>query len=161
MRKLIGIVALSCIAVAAQAQTYFFGSNMDGTQEVPSASTMAFGRAALRVVVDSNGATYYEGMIRVRALSAAPTAFHIHVGNAGANGSVLVNLSGNFNIVQDAGGGNYNLYVRGQIVDITAGGNFYTRADIVQRMRNSGMYFNVHTSTFPGGEIRGQVVENN
>jgi len=161
MRKLIGIIALSCVAVAANAQTYFFGASLDTAQEVanPPVTTSAFGAGGIRVVVDTNGRIYYEGMVRVRMLSSAPTVFHIHLAERGVNGGVAVGFDMNFNVIQDLGGGNYNIYVRGQIVDRTVNGTPFTRLQIVEEMRAGRAYFNIHNATYPGGEIRGQIAE--
>ena len=111
---------------------------LSDTQEVPPSGTGASGRAVVRLDtntgrVDVNGS--YHG------LSSNQTLAHIHgPAPVGVNAGILVTLTGN-------GGTNGSFSGSGtltpeQVADMEAGLH----------------YINIHTMTFPSGEIRGQVV---
>ena len=71
-----------------------------------------------------------------------PHMFHIHVGEAGTNGGIVVNFftGGVDSVVPDTG-----------CVDID-------RSLATEILRNpEGYYFNVHNEEFPAGAIRGQL----
>ena len=72
-----------------------------------------------------------------------PTAAHIHFGNAGTNGDIVVSLT--------TPGPTGNRGRSSGCRTITAG--------LLDRIRNtpSRYYVNVHTGNFPGGALRGQL----
>jgi hypothetical protein len=90
------------------------------------------------------------------------TQAHIHCGEAGVNGPVVVFL---FGFV--AGGTTVNGPIaEGTITSAniiarpdspSCSGGLATFDDLVERMRSGGAYVNAHTPTYPGGEIRGQI----
>ena len=71
-----------------------------------------------------------------------PTAAHIHKGNAGTNGAIVVNLS-------PPSAGNPG----------ASSGCVSVPASTLTQIQNdpSGFYVNVHNSEFPNGAIRGQL----
>ncbi len=84
---------------------------------------------------------------------------HIHCGEAGANGPIVVWLAGN-------PGGGRAWDVDGKWIDNAS----FTDADVVpgtgcgdnlaaliETLRDEGAYVNVHTLANPGGEVRGQI----
>ncbi|HRP62169.1 MAG TPA: CHRD domain-containing protein [Phycisphaerales bacterium] len=126
------MTALACSA-AAHADVYTLVAELRGGQEVPPVSTTARGSGRFIVDTDAKTVTYY---INFRGLSSTETAAHIHgVADPGVNAGIKHNLgTGN----PKAGVWNYN---PADEADILAG----------------RMYVNVHTTNFPGGEIRGQI----
>jgi hypothetical protein len=66
-----------------------------------------------------------------------PTVLHLHKGEVGASGPVNVTLA--------AAGGTTDAFTAQQETDLFAG----------------GLYLNIHSATYAGGEIRGQVTTNN
>jgi hypothetical protein len=132
--------AVTLFTASAHADTYFV-ANATSAQEVPPNASTATGfcRVTLNSAETSiNVSCVYSG------LSAGLTAAHIHTGNAGANGPVTFN----FNPTT----GNTS----GSIQNLT----FAVTAAQVDSLKNRGMYVNFHTSTNPGGEIRGQLLVN-
>jgi CHRD domain len=127
---------LFALAFSANAATYFTG-NLSSSQEVPpNASTATgFGRVTLNDAETQITATFYWS-----GLSANATAGHIHTGAAGTNGGV------SFNMLPAAA-------TSGSVV----GATFSVTATQVADLKAGNMYFNIHTSTNPGGEIRGQI----
>ena len=77
------------------------------------------------------------GSITITGMTA--TAAHIHLGATGVNGPVIVPLT-------DAGGGVFN---------VPAGA--VLTADQFRAYKQGELYFNAHSTTNPGGEIRGQI----
>ena len=108
---------------------------LTGGEEVPAVTTTASGTATLTL----NGAqTRIDFTVTVTGLTGGTDA-HIHNAAAGANGPIIFYLA--------PGGYSDNL----------AGSLTPTAAEVNTIMSNL-MYFNVHSTGNPGGEIRGQIV---
>jgi hypothetical protein len=114
---------------------------MSGGQEVPPATTAATGGAALIVDLATGGLS---GQINFSNLSAGGiTLAHIHQAAFGVNGPVIVDFAGGFTPGQTTG----SVIISGiltppQIASLIAG----------------GLYLNIHSPSFPNGEIRGQIL---
>ena len=106
---------------------------LDGAQETPAVSTHGRGFATFTVDTAANVLSYY---VRYDSLNSGETAAHIH-GNAlhGTGTGVKVALPAGSPKV-----GTWN----------------YAQAD-EDALLSGRMYVNIHTSTSPGGEIRGQI----
>lgn len=107
---------------------------LDGAQETPAVATTAYGVGVFRLNTDLNQLKYY---IVTDGLTGAETAAHIH-GFAlhGTPAGVLHNLpAGN-----------------------PKSGTWTYTEDQEEALINGQTYVNVHTTAFPGGEIRGQIV---
>ncbi len=116
-----------------------FEAVLDGVQEVPpnlgaaiGYGTVSLNDAGNRIAVD----------LRYAGLSAAMTAAHIHgPAPAGTNAPVLFDLG--------VPGG-----TAGRLGDLF----FTVTSTQADALRAGELYFNIHTSTLPGGEIRGQIL---
>jgi hypothetical protein len=111
-----------------------FGAVLSGANEVPPADANSVGTANL--LIGGGMVAYALTTTNVTGV----TAGHIHRGAAGTNGPVIVDFAPTFN-------GNVAL----GIVATTA----QNEADI--RANPLGHYVNIHTATFPGGAVRGQL----
>jgi hypothetical protein len=69
----------------------------------------------------------------------AATAAHIHIGAPGVNGPIIVPLT-------DAGN---NVWV--------VPANTRLTAEQLKAYKQGNLYYNAHSTQFPGGEIRGQI----
>ena len=110
-----------------------FTATLNGAQEVPPVTTVGKGTGWAILRNDGNSIYYRETFAR---LSAPFTAGHIHMAAAGSNGSVIkpFTFTGN-----------------------SAEGVYTNIADsIIVQFIKGNTYLNVHTTAFPGGEIRGQ-----
>ncbi len=107
--------------------------NPSGAQEVPANASAASGRA--RADFDPISAAF---TVSATHSSMTATAAHIHTGAAGTNGGVTVGF------VQNPPG------------VWTAAANARLTPAQAATFAGDGMYFNFHSATFPGGEIRAQ-----
>jgi hypothetical protein len=133
-------------------------AELRGLNEVPP--TTSQGSASLRAQLDEEAGTI-DFTLDFKDLTAAPTVAHIHFGPTKVNGGVMVFFCG--------GGGQAACptttsgtitgtitadQVVGPAAQGVAVGDF---ADVARAIRTGTSYANLHTATFPGGEIRGRV----
>jgi CHRD domain len=129
---------------------------LTGFQEVPSLNSP--GRAILRATMTPSQITY---TLTYANLSAPPTMAHIHVGQPGVDGGVSVFFCG--------GGGKpacptttsgtvTGTIGAADVIGPTAQGfQAGDLASLERAIRAGVTYTNMHTPTFPNGEIRGQI----
>jgi hypothetical protein len=114
------------------------------------------GRGLASYLVTSNSATL---SYSVQALdtSSRITAAHIHLGGPGQNGEVVVNLCGVGGTPACAATGVIatETVTATNLVGPLAG---HPLGDLIVAMSAGGTCTNVHTTNFPDGELRGQVV---
>jgi CHRD domain len=140
---------------------------MIGYFEVPSVSTAAQGRFELRL-----GDSSIDYTLTYSGLEAAVTQAHIHFGQPGVNGGITAWLCetvgtqgpGLFDTLCPASGTVTGTIVAADVQNTPAGptpasqgiaaGEF---AEFVAAIRAGFTYANVHSSKFPGGEIRTQI----
>lgn len=132
-----------------------FGAQMTGSQENPPVTTS--GSAVALFTLNPDGTLSYE--LRATGPIENATQSHIHLGGRGQNGPVVTFL---FGLV--AGGQSFqagDLIGSGTLSDsnvIARPGFTPTIANLVARMRQGRTYANLHTTAFPGGEVRGQII---
>jgi len=112
-------------------------SALSGANEVPAVATTASGAGVLALNPTTN---QISGFVMTTGITA--TVAHIHLGAAGVAGGVIVPLT-----ETPAGSG----------VWVVPAGQLLT-ADQVASFNAGDLYFNVHSSANPGGEIRGQIL---
>ncbi len=122
---------------------------LSGTQEVPPVNTLTTGEFAIFHDLDRE---YTEFSVTVTPSTTNPitiTGMHIHVGNTGANGPVIVDLA-------DSAGITLPLFITDSL---TVAGIVTPSLTLtqVQQMVSDGTYINVHTTVNPSGAIRGQI----
>jgi len=142
-----------------------FVAVLAGANEIPSRDTRARGVAHFMLSEDGTTMHYKLIVANIRNVVAS----HIHLGDASVNGGVGQFLFG----PAAPGGGRFDgVLAEGSFTDETFVGPFaeMSMADLVALMMTSDVYVNVHTNDgigdpnsgpgdFPGGEIRGQVME--
>jgi CHRD domain len=84
------------------------------------------------------------------------TRFHIHAAPAGQNGGIVFGMKDPNHDLDDQ----VINPVTGRITGVWDGteGNGTTLAAQLANLMANGLYFNVHTPDFPGGEVRGQIL---
>ena len=151
-----GLLATSVPAFAQEqrdAHPTFVGE-MSGFQETPGTATLAKGFAGIQVSHD--GTTVYYS-ITVTDASTNLIAAHLHFGPPGEAGPIVVALcTANTTPCQTEG-----MVAQGSFTADKFEGPFQN--DSLQRLideaRAGNIYANVHSTKFPGGEARGQLVD--
>lgn len=155
MKQLVFALVTFFAALPLVAQN--FRATLDGYAEVPAVSTPSKG--AFRATLSADGSSLsYE--LEYSGLRAGASAAHVHFGREGTNGGVLFWLCGGAGkpACPGVGGTVSGTVVAGDIQAIAAQG--IAAGDLraaLEAMRAGATYVNVHTSMFPGGEIRGQI----
>lgn len=138
--------AALCLAVSASAQTTYTCA-LTGTSEVPANASPATGSAT--VILDVTQ-TQLSISVQFANLTTAYTASHIHgPAPVGTNAAVKWGFVG-----LPAGWVFSNANRDGVLTNFAVAG--VTATDVANL--NAGLFYvNVHSTTFPGGEIRGQL----
>jgi hypothetical protein len=156
-RTILGAAAIASLVVfaacgsdtqTAVTPSVTYVSTLSGANEVPARTTSATGTATYTLT--GNILKY---TVTVNGLTTAATASHIHSAPAGVNGNVIVPY-----VTANVTSG---VVTSGSIdlsLPIVNGATSITGDSLRTLLNNGGAYTNVHTSTFPGGEIRGQIV---
>ncbi len=134
-----------------------FRAHLRGANEVPPISTAA--RGTFRATLDEDAGSIefelsYEGLE-----GGTPTQAHVHFAPARVNGGVMFFLCGGPRPPCPPSGTVSGTVTSAEVIGPggqgIAAGEF---AEVVRALRAGLGYANVHTTTFGGGEIRGQVV---
>jgi CHRD domain len=134
----LAVAIVAFIADSAPAAVIHYITRMDGHQQAPPNDTLGSGT----VYFDFDTASSQLTLVSGTYTNMAGTVFaaHIHLGGAGVNGSVVVQLS-------------INGATRGTI----AMNPVILSAPNAAALQSDGLYVNVHSLGYPNGEIRGQV----
>lgn len=160
LTALVGLVMLS--ATSASEGTLSLRATLSGFQEVPPKLTDATGSFAATI----NGGQL-EYTLTYSRLSSSALQAHIHFGQRAVSGGVFIWLcqtatnpapTAGVPPCPAAGGTITGTATAGSVLKISGqtlnAGNF---GDAIAIIRSGEAYVNVHTTNFPGGEIRGQV----
>ena len=128
-------------------QAVQLASHLTGTQEVPPVITAAAGSATVDVAADRLSFTV---TLNVTGLVGGNAA-HIHAGEPGVNGPVLFTLASGTVVTPLM-----QTFTAAELMAQPAAG-ISTFEDAINAMLGGGTHINVHSATFPGGEIRGHV----
>jgi CHRD domain len=158
----VGALLITSLAIAAAGKKNFRAGDLVGYEENPDISTVATGSFTASV---DEGAQTIEYELSYAGLEGTVLQAHIHFGKRAINGGITVFLCGTAASPGPAGtptcpqSGTVSRTVG--VGDILApgtqgieAGNF---AELVAAMRNGSTYANVHSTKWPGGEIRAQI----
>ena len=162
MRFALAVVVVSLLAGALAAadkdKGKKFHARLDGNQETPAIATEATGefRATLNQAGDQLS---YE--LTYSGLEGGNTLFaHVHLGQADVAGGVMFFLCGGGGkpACPNGQGTVTGTVVAADVVGPTGQGISAGEFDkVIDAMRDRVAYANVHTTSFPSGEIRGQI----
>lgn len=131
------LTLLLLVPVAALADTGY-SAIFSGAQEVPPNASPATGNAVITLNNAENLLTY---SVTYSGLTANRTAAHFHgPAGPGVNAGVIFGIA--------AGGGTSGTIAGTWAIDPTS----------VTYLKGGLLYINIHSTNFPGGEIRGQVL---
>lgn len=162
------LVILSC--GGDDDDTEQLSANLTGAQEVPPNTSAATGTATLNINEDR---TQIDFTLNVStALSGDIREAHIHISPPGVNGPIVLDFCTTNRVTPPANVPTpptcppppftlTGTLTEDNLRDITQniqGVGVNSFADAVTQILNGNSYANVHTTTFPGGEIRGQLV---
>jgi hypothetical protein len=132
-----------------------FIAPLSGAQEVPPADTRARGQATFTLSEDGSELSYRLIVANLQNVTMA----HIHLGPAGVNGPVVLWLYPAAPPPQLIPGRSSGVLATGTATAANLVGPLAAAemSDLIDAMRAGNAYVNVHTSQYPGGEIRGQI----
>jgi hypothetical protein len=152
VRLLLFVILVTMLTVSAGfASDKNFKADLSGNEEVPNVTTPAKGEAKFALSNDGKSLGY---TLVVRDIE-NPSSAHIHLGVAGKNGAVLANL---FSGPKREGKFRGNL-AQSNITpnDLTGDLKGKSISDLVALIKSGNVYVNVHTDSYPDGEVRGQI----
>jgi len=155
----------SLVATAPMAKAEQIGALLTGYEESPSVATTASGEFTATIAPDGSVITYTE---TYSGLQAPVTQSHIHVGQLGVNGSVVIFLcqtaanpdpTGLAPQCPQQGTVSGTITTANVIAGATATQQLAAKdlAAVLTAIQAGAAYANVHTNLSPGGEIRGQI----
>jgi len=155
----------SLLAIATVAQAEQIGALLTGYEESPSVSTTGRGEFTATIAPDGDVILYTETF---SGLQGTVTQSHIHVGQLGVNGSIVIFLcqtaanpdpTGLAPPCPQEGTVTGTITAANVIAGATASQQLAAEdlAAVLTAIRAGAAYANVHTNVSPGGEIRGQI----
>jgi hypothetical protein len=158
----IAVIMLSVISISA-AVNRNSRTHLSGDEEVPVRITNAQGQAIFHLSKDGTELNYKLIVANIENVVQA----HIHLGQPGVNGNIVVFLYG---LVAPGGGRTNGVLAEGTITsdDLINDLAGQPLSALIDQMAAGNTYVNVHTNDgvaptntgpgdFPGGEVRGQI----
>jgi hypothetical protein len=160
-----GALGLNATAIAEEDRRGFLRAKLRANNEVPTVISNA--RGDFRAKIDWHAETI-EYELSYRWLEGSVTQAHIHLGQPFAAGGIMIWLCANNPPITTAPAGTQACPaapgtitgliaaadVIGPVGQAVPAGSF---ADAVRAIRGGNAYVNVHTTSAPGGEVRGQI----
>ena len=143
-----GFVACNDSTTAPASTTFI--ATMTGANERPTPNTSSATGTATYVLT-GNLLSY---VVTVNGLTAPASGAHIHVGASTVAGPIVVPYT-----VSATQSGVVSTGTIDLTFPIVSGNSSITGDSLKVLLNNGNAYTNVHNSSFPGGEIRGQIVK--
>ena len=169
----IGVAALGVVVITAAAVAGDRGktrASLTGYEEVPAISTV--GNGSFKASLNGAG-TELHYVLRYEGLEGGnPTQAHLHFAQKSVNGGIVVWLCGTTTNPGPTGTQTCPASPSGTVTGTITAANVVAPApaapanqgieagqfdEVVRGIRAGTVYANVHTATYPGGEIRGQL----
>lgn len=155
------VFGLFCVLLGGNASADGNGVSLKGFQEVPAVSTQGSGK--FRLQGDRDGTLSYE--LSYEGMEGNVLQAHIHFGQRSVNGGIVVFLCtnlGNSTVPVQAcppSPGSISGVIRAEDVIAQAGQGIAAGelAELVEAIEGHVAYVNVHSDTFPAGEVRAQL----
>ena len=131
----------------SQDNKYF--TPLTGKEEIPPVNTNSTGIALFELL--NNQVDFKVNVTNLDNIKSA----HIHLGEFGQNGEIIVSLLKSLSPVDVHNG----TLAEGQVtsVDLVGPLKGKTINELIQLFNNTKTYVNIHTEQYPNGEIRGQI----
>ena len=138
------VALISLTSATASAVILSWNATLTGASEVPPIASPATGFASGTYDTDTNIISW---TVTFSGLTGSATSAFFHLAPAGVNGPIFVNIGLISGLSSPMVGMNDGLFALTDPLSAAEETAFLT----------GDVYINVHTSTFPAGEIRGQV----
>ncbi len=144
-------------AIAAPVVPGTYNATLIGAEEVPSTGSTGVGTAIFWLSAD-NTTMHYKIAV---AWTINITMSHIHLAPRGVNGAVVVWLYPSAPPAKLIPGVFGGLLAEGDVTAANLVGSLENQSlsSLLAQMDAGNTYVNVHTTEFPGGEIRGQITK--
>ncbi len=161
MRRLIVVLSVVALFVAGALPALSanhpsnYRAHLSGDQEVPAVETRAQGQAIFKLSPDGTELRFKLIVANIENVTMA----HIHLAPAGENGDIVVWLYPAAPPPQLIPGRSQGVLAQGVITtaDLVGPLGGQSLSALVDAIEAGDAYVNVHTSQFPGGEVRGQI----
>ena len=163
----VGIGGFTAAATTAGDRSGNFKTDMTGYEEVPTLSTPGNGQVDVRVAKDGQSLQF---VLHYRATETPVTQSHIHFGGKAFNGGIVIFFCSNLGngpagtpaCPEPPPGESATVEGTRTAADMTGGAAAQGIApgefdELVRALRAGATYANVHTTGRAGGEIRGQL----
>lgn len=141
---ILALVCLTAICTTARAESITFTATLTGSQETPPNVSTAMGQGIFVLNAAMNSLTFD---VTYSGLSANAVASHFHTGPPGVAGPVVHGVS-------------IPPGPMGELIGVWDNtGTQPLTPVLVAQLLAGNIYFNIHTTNFPGGEIRGQLIQ--
>ncbi len=163
----LSVAAVACLAAGAQATIFHYGANLDGPSESPPNASPGTGFA----LVDYDDVLHtMRVQITFSGLTGTTTASHIHgaTATAGTGTAGVATTTPTFTgfpagLTTGAYDHTFDMTLASSYNPsyVTANGGTTASAELAlfAAMAAGKTYLNIHSTTFPGGEIRGFLLE--
>lgn len=164
------LVILVLLSPVAFAQTInLILATLTGYEEVPAVSTVGKGQFLARISSDE---TSIQWALTYSDLEGAVQQSHIHIGQTGVNGGISVFLCTNLgngpvgvqacpappaSISGTINADQVSPNIAATVAARTQGLETGQIQELIKAMRAGATYVNIHTATWPGGEVRKQI----
>lgn len=155
----IALLGVGSYAIAGSGTNNFRGDPMLGYAENPDISTTGSGSFEAKLSDDGSSLHY---VLSYSGLEGSVLQSHVHFGKTAINGGISFFLCTNLNVATDddcpqSGTVEGDIEAADVIGPAGQGIEAGNLAEIVAAMRAGHAYANVHTTKWPGGEIRAQL----
>ena len=158
MKQLLALGLLSAATVlspmAVEAATFTYSVPLEAKQEVaPNLSNSSATASATGALVGDPMNWVFSYVVNYSGLQGFLADGHIHLGDRGANGPVVHALDNLQSFLGTKSGTIVGDWTSADV--ITAGRT--TPQNVFSNFLDGGYYFNLHSTVFRGGEVRGQI----
>ncbi|MEX0271879.1 CHRD domain-containing protein [Leptolyngbyaceae cyanobacterium UHCC 1019] len=158
MKQLLALGFLSAATVlspvAVEAATFNYSVPLEAKQEVaPNFSDSSATASATGALVGDPMNWVFSYVVNYSSLEGFLADGHIHLGDRGTNGPVVHILD---NLPSFLGTQSGTIVGDWTSADVVAAGRT-TPQNVFSSFLDGGYYFNLHSTLFPGGEVRGQI----
>ncbi len=147
----VAVVLASMLWAGAAKADFIATAPLSGLNSVPQHPTGASGFA---MVMFDSVLDQLTVDLTFTDLSAPVAAGHIHFGDVGVNGPVILPFAG----LPGTTSGTYHTVLTAANLAPSAANGINTFADAIAAIEGGHTYVNLHNSIYPGGEIRGQLM---